>query len=643
MEAHTFDNEFSELLLRTLLSEQPATDLNHLTSINKQTIKSASYRSLIYKLNRWVLIWLSDLHRVDLLKRVRSNSWHELEAESSAICRPGRKTERKWPRVFLVVFLMCSLVLIFKTYHQNVHDANLVRLQKLQSYLNNSNGGRNSQQIEHLQSAISEARSTLKSIGAAHIQWTFKIQCITIFFLKFELLWLILFPLIYGRNDGLVFLSPRVLLDREDECRVRAEMIIHELNKLVACSLSFCKTKLAEISHDHSVLAYCTKSCNRLIGRQYNSSLHERIIMNLAEDYSKRHQLTIGLLKRVALDGRLNALSQSRAHRDKLNVIAFKIIILTPVSYFSGPVVFYWCLCHYLKSEGESVELENWRDLSDLSLFFAYFVFLPILTILFVTVTFAVTLVDHTNAIHLLRGMIKNVITENYRRLGDMSTLVDAINRTVTMSMRGNGQKDYAKIAQASSLGQSVDFDLMTIIIQWRLLAANIQIISKQLSLFATFFLSTAASMTVILRIHGVYFNAQLRFTCTVLSVGFTLWLYIYMIPMGLLHRRMISTFELLWSLTASVSRLESEGKIEKYLQADRSIALITLRRELADSSLQMRQFACRVLNVPVTYANLIKVAFWALLLALPLADGSVAGFSMGFLSDPFGLASSVW
>lgn len=603
MSAGCFDGNFGKLLAKTL-----AAGVSQLEDC-QPLVRSENLRLFIRKHNRKTFNWLCYVHRIEPISRRPKTRKAPFQTSAA----------RVWPRVLVMVFLACVAWLLFNLYHQYTHDANLIRLTKLRlqpkhSDLNASSSEALAQQLE---TKIRTARNWLKATGAAHVQWTLLIQCLFICLLEPTVMLFVILPEIYHYSRSF-FISMQTFLNPNFEQRVRISLILLELRRLEANSCSLGTSKLEQIEHELSMS----------LGNHYNNwmrDLREAIRFRAKKHIARRHRLTVQLLREIALAGRLNPPNKSPACQDLLALSWFLLTWLIPILFVLGIGLIYFGLRRLTAELGVQVELASFRD--ELELVVSW-VFLPAILGLSTThsgILFISILIDQWTSARCLERLISKAVYANKRRLMQLATLSQMAHL--------NGGPTPNIVSAISRVGLDLESDLLIVLGQLRLFMRAFEGAARTLSHFSGLILSSLLVSVVSIRLHSAYYKQELKNVCVLASLGSTALGFSILLPIGIIHKRCMSMREKLWMLAAQVSQSESDQMVSSVLMTDLNLAMLTLRRELADSNLQARRFECHVFRMPVTYENLIKAAFWTLLIVM--ADGIGTN---RFMNDPFGL-----
>jgi hypothetical protein len=248
-----FDASFEESLLQTVATERMprAGSLGDEQQHRQHLITNIQTRNFIYNFNRIALSWLSDFHRSNPLRSVTQQHHRGPPTETNppiqATRRNGPETSKRWPNIVLAIYVVCGSILLLNICFQYVLDFNLLRLNYLKLKLKET-GGRASpadwleldaRSLQRdLEAKVVEYRKRLKAMGAPFIEWTLLIEAIIVNMTMPSVLGMVVLPTIYHR--GRIPLMPlRCVLDPDDERRLVTKLIMDELQRFVAASLSF--------------------------------------------------------------------------------------------------------------------------------------------------------------------------------------------------------------------------------------------------------------------------------------------------------------------------------------------------------------------------------------------------------------------
>lgn len=686
-----FGENFHRSLVDTVRSGQLPNDIGEIHENHHQSsgIKSERLREFIHRFNRITLTWMCQLCRVNFLgdyDLVTSRSKRLTARDKLSLLRLdaiGRSstTKRKWPHVILAIYSLCVIVLLVNIYYQYKYNVNMAKLDKidqlnatgelslLHQYHHHYEHQLDWHKLRHeFQQRAREAHTRLKWMGASHIEWAFIIQSILLVFIISTTNLYVLLPLNQRLNKWLL-LGPRLILGADNEIKVRTRLIEEELNKFSINSLAMARWRMEQSS---LCLAKISSSLANVNSSNSWVHLSDKALMISKKHIHELHRRTMHLLRTIALEGRLNPLNRTQAARDRLDRVCLQTIVSVTLLTDVVVIMRYRYLSKYFNLIGLHYELDSLLDFFN-AICIVFVFLIHSCMVIFWGVTLIITWFDQMETVRLLRVLILRVVRRNEQRLSrllvlssgmaqesDTSGALQSVTASRPMRIR---HQSYARptLSQAQILAhrtasfrrqhpqlivdrirlrQEMDRDLLTLTIQCRLVTRTLELTKNPLSQFACAAVTFAVVMLVVFRLHGPYFHPGLRSVNIAISITCIACSFIFVTPHGRLHQQSILTFKELWNLVAQISLLETMPTINKWLQLDSSVAVFSLRRELADSKFRMGRLACEVAGLSITRQNLTKAAFWALLFILSLS-GNINLFGEGFsdfMNDPFGL-----
>jgi hypothetical protein len=656
--AEFFDKKFRLSLIDIVFDGRLPRDICEAIHVDNSSrvIKNDRLRAIIYRFNYVVFSWMSDFCRLKFGNFSGNSKVATTFREKliKLVRERSRKTDKKWPYLILILYIVCTVMLSINIYYQYIYHANTLRLIKIQAYMND----RGKQHLlEHLNVTRLEsefklranaALHMLKTLGTSCTEWRFIIESVVLVYIISSLNLFVVIPLSY-RLNGWLFLTPLLMLDPKDESNVRARLILEELEMFSINSLACARTKMEQFGKDLANLI-------RNGDFDHNSKAHlcvmaDKALIVLSKRLEQKHNLIIRQLKTIALGGRLNPLNRSTAWRDRLAISCCMKTIITFVIMQVIAGVRNKHMSDYFKSKGLEYKLDGFKDyFSAFSIVFL--VEVHALTAVFLGLILISTWNDHNESLRLLRELILSTIKKN-TLISHRLIIIGSQHQSFKQSPDGlMGQprtRRYASVAFLPQIAPHQDYgkdirerfeqDLMTVFIHYRIVTRTFELTRSAMSWFAFGAIWFVAVLLVVFRLHGPYFQElkPLNLASGIVSIicGF-----VYLVPLGLMHQRFIKTFKELWNLAAQMSHFETVAAINRCLRIDSNVTVFCIRRDLADSRQRMDRIACKVLSLPITNNNLIKILFWACLIVASLSNNlNILGEGLeSFTNDPFGI-----
>lgn len=659
------NSRFRELLVASLLQEQPASRIFE-GPRRASRLKNAKLRRFAYGFNQRVLTWLWNFQRMDGMKaplgdKQRTGKLTFIQ-KFTRLLEGETRRRGQWPYLALVLYLFCLMFLTVNLCYQYKYDVNKAKLTKFNSLMNDTKTRlwllesmemKPSEFQHQLELNVKQARAALKRIGSSHLEWSFTVESIIFYFFVPSIFGMIVKPLYYQLSEVSV-VTPRFFMSRLSECQLRADLIICELNKFISSSLL--ASRVTSEARDRNM--YMVKvssgfsrspnqqpqtqpqrpqrrSSNLMPASPEVSKTNNELDFTLQawrSHFSTRHAILSCQVRTLALSGQLNPLNRNSIWCDKFALIVCFSIILLWIHLIVMPIVIHSYLQDYFNSKSGRVEFESVRDVHA----FAWHVFIYIVCLFNSTVTMVMhlaTLVDMNEAARCLEVLLKQVVVSNELRYHKLTSLL-------LSSARPNATPSQA--SRIKQLARAIELDLMTALLQFRLLRSEFRLSRRPLGLTAGFFIYFAIATTAIVRLHNPYFGSEMREANLTMGMTNILPCFCMLLPLAQLTKRCLDAFRVLWSLVAQSVRHERSmpaGQLNRYLNVE--VTLYSLRRELTEAHLTATNFACRIFDVDLTFANLIKLMFWLFFIAISLLDNSnsLADSSLGhWINDPFDL-----
>jgi hypothetical protein len=626
-----FRNRLSETLLRSELPRELNEALNienHRTAI----IKSARAHRFVFGCCRALLSWMC--------------RFRKFGSVTSDDKRGGWRIKRR-PHVILVIYVLCLSMIAVNVYHQYIYDASILRLGRVRAILQSQDtrqqllnqSGMTADAVEkYFERRASEARQALKSLGATHLEWSFVISNVMIVASILGMMFYFTTPYDYSSDDT-VMISARALLDNEHDARVQTRIIVQELDRLIASSLSFMRAKFEQAIMDSSVIITAATP-KRL--------QHERSLAILRLNLTREHGKIVEQLKTNALEGRLNPLNRSPACRDRLALLYLISVFGLLLGTVVPPIVFHHLIKSFFDAKGKRLEITGIKDLTNfLCMLYVYFVY--VVTVVSLSSLHVITICDKLVAIERLKLLILYIIRKNKTRSLALKQLLNSQNGS-SVPLTGSYSSKLGPVIKSpvfyvippfklSLLISEIESDLQIVLLQCRLFDRHFRTTKRLESMVALILACSSITAPILIRLQNNYIYAELKPTGLLLTFMIISFCFVFLVPLALLHQHCLKAFNALWSLVAQLSHLELENKatINKYdFTINSNIAALTIRRELADFDRKMERFACQILGAPVTYGNLIRAAFWLFFLLISIADQS--GRLAAIMADPFGV-----
>lgn len=528
----------------------------------------------------------------------------------------GHSTSKLWPIVLLALFLGSLFVLTVNTYYRYIYDANTVKLRKLQEFLNTSadnfqtapiNLERARQFHRQFHSNSERARSVLSAIGALNLSWryAFLVQTVISIYILPLVVGFFIIPLRH-QLDGWLLLAPRSLIDREAECRARAQLTIAELNRFALDSLSFA------ISEMDQLCEHLKATAQARLEFQLQRTLEKVAIVLRA-----RHRKTIRQLRAAALAGRLNQPNRTRARCNRL-ALCHAAWCVSLLIYCQGSLLY--AFYHWITlTDGPGGR--SWRDILEaLNLLFVMAQSVSAATV--AMTLFVIVLYDLLESICLLRKLVLELNRSN-ERLFDESLKRAGVEKKI---------------------GYEIELNLLTVLMQTRIMKRSLALALEPLNTVAFWIILFAVATPLVFKLHSAYFSSQLlKSLSSQVGLLAAATCFALLIPLGRLHQCCRRCLLAHWDLVAQVSYFELAASSDRWcLRMQTSVVVVTLRRELSDARQTASRMACRVFSIPVTNGNITRAAFWVFLaFALLSRDVHWSGADVGLARlarDPFNL-----
>ena len=190
---------------------------------------------------------------------------------------------------------------------------------------------------------------------------------------------------------------------------------------------------------------------------------------------------------------------------------------------------------------------------------------------------------------------------------------------------------------QWSSVVRNFELDLLMIVLQRNLTLRMFALSGKPINLFAHLICWYTIIPLALEYTHSFYHHAEIRALSFSICSEIMLTCFVFLLPFGILHQHNMKTlFNPLWSLNAQLSMFQSNEEVNKLLLLETNVAIQNLRRELSNSDRISNYLAYRVVGIPITYNNMMRAAFWIMILVMAISDNSDRFHIV--ISDPFGL-----
>lgn len=644
-----FDEDFRECLERTILSDRlPDEICTALRLDNQSTIIKPNYlRKLIFKINQVSFGWLCDVMRLNLLadNPINFTKLTMRQKLDRLLHDRTRKSCKFWPFVVFLVYFLCIIKISFEVYFQYNYDANMAKLKKLQELLviaKERNRLLLDLQLDVYQlqrdfeTRAREAYQTLELMGAAYRDWPFINQAVMLLCFQTSN-WAILFSPCSYVGDW-VWLTAKAILDQDNERRTRFRITLDELHRFARDSWSFFRVKFAQSSRETT---NPHEELDSLVEKVMDLKDRSLVRKRQSKEMNQQHYRTIGQLKMIALEGRLNALHRTPSGRDKLALANLLTVSFHPFYTNFVMVSFFNFLRIYFNAQGKRSESTTFKDTLGIS---CVWIFIEILILMgtFLCPIFVYTVYDLIEEIKHLKTLIMHVIVTNERRCRQVERIATRWNLRNIWDHQ-NLRASSARMLDCHPLhahahARAIELDLLMVIIQCRIVMRSYALVKPPLTNIATMIIYFAISVPIGFCIHSAYFSPGLKLVTLSGSLASTSCCLCLLLPLGLLYTRIIRTNETIWSLVAQLSYFETVAPINKHLKLESSVALFTLRRHVTDMKFSMDKYAIRWNTMPITYGNLIRILSW-ILLFMAAGSSSVKIFGEGLgsiMNDPF-------
>lgn len=604
-----------------------------------QFIRWPRLRKLIHRTNGNLLVWLSEFNRINLLGQPPSDIHpHQLPLRKKIdlILRDRTRTSSKrWPWIVLALYLLLVLYLIAYTTLNYIYDVNVAKLQKLQQHLSDA---AERERLVHevkldvdkcareLKQKIEAAREILDLVGRPFIEWSFVLESLNVLLLQ-TVNWLIFFS-VRNQFNKWTLMALKALVDLEDETRSWASLTLVQMDRFAMQSRQLAESSLLQLRRDlvwtlsRELQMQGTSDGERQLRKRINRTLELG-----ARRGRLQHELVMRQLRRVALEGRLNPLNRTPASRDKLALLSLVNIFSW---YFYTQLVLllvYYHMHSYYSARGKAPHLTK---LQDISVAFVILVVVELGSVsgCFLCTIYAITVFDQLETLKYLGALIMEVIQRNEPKVVRM---IDSSNLAADDEAEQTGEQ----------LTQSIGPDLITVVVQCRLCLKAFAMAQGVVQQVASFMATFAVLLPVVFLVHGSYMPSELRQVIFWGCIAASFCCFGYLAPLGLLHKRRVGTFALIWSLVRQLSYLETVPTINKRLRLGSNVSLFILRGLLVDVREQLEIMAIKVFSLPVTYANLLLL--FTYIVVFIMAGGFMTLHLFGdslasIMSDPFRL-----
>jgi predicted membrane protein len=552
-------------------------------------------------------------------------------------------------RVVVILLVYSLAAAAFNIYFQYIYDFNRVKLERLK--------GRRGQQLSSLNRVTTEAanaRSWLKLLGAAHLEWPFAPQINYIEFGVLALAFTIIGPF-YMRFHQLDYFSwLRWLLNETQECKLYAERVLNELNRLESSMIMSMQVEFNEANetldrvHRRAQLSRNPNDRTRLAHPGEFSISGGRVchadcpalatVKRLESDsnlnfISTQYKLVRLQLVELTSSGRLNPLNRSRAW---LNMLAHFMCVSFAMQHLyctSFLLVIYYYITKSFASVGKYVEFTSFRDILEATSM-AYLFLLVYISMIIINCFSMITAYDQARAARKLTDFVRATIRRNelrFRKLARCEYTGDLGQKSADF---GNQETDTV----IKSI-KKLELDFLTIIMQYRLFTIEFELAMRPVRFYSLVYLYAALSMSLLVRSHGPYFHPKFKPFSVAMGYASLIPPLAYLLPICYTNQQCLLAYKTLHSLVAQSSYYESSFRHNHWCFSLK-FALSLIRRELANPEEALRRFTCRVLFLKVTYPTLLKITFWTLLIVTPMLamDKKTEGFLDRTLTDPFGI-----
>lgn len=641
MTTDEFDADFETHLLEAISSDRTPSDVceSLQDDHHSRALSDTSLVQSIVSLNRVVFANLCHICRLDFLKQPRS-SWLIFAERKSQV----HQAQKRLPRVLLAVYIACCVYLLVHTCFQYIYDANRAKLAKIRIVQSEIGHRINLThcQLEFQQRAAG-ARAELKRLGGPFVEWSFVVQSVVLVFTLSGLYLCVLLPRRQLRT-GSGHVATLFLLNRDQENRVRAELVLRQLRELAMRSRWVGVVDLDQMGRTLAAAISIEPGPS-----QPPLEHSDECLVRLYQRHQTRHRLLVCHLKAMALEGRLNPLNRSPACRDRLTLIWFFGWLATALGIAAIVYLGTGSLSEHFRSQGALVEFTNWQDYFYAFSFWLFIQVHATYTVCVASVLLAIWL-DQVAAASRLRKLIVHTVGRNHARVNQLLAgpcpirlSVASLNKWRANTLRlaeTAARRTHDKLTTAR-IRRELERDLLAIVIHCRALTHTMKLAHNPLSSISIAAVWFSGLVLVVSRLHAPYFHQELRVIISAIGVACAICSLLFLFLLSLLHQRNVATFRELWPLAAQLSYFETMPQVNKLLELRSSVALSSLRRELADSRQRIDGLACRVFSLPITSQHLIRVAIWAHLLVYSIVySGSshIGGGFDGFSSDPFNL-----
>jgi hypothetical protein len=537
--------------------------------------------------------------------------------------------------------------------------------------------------LANVNNNIQLSRLWLKTTGSAHLEWSFLPQIIYLEFLVPAMFYVVVAP-VYMRYHELAHFSwVRWLLDEQGECEHR--LIMKEFD-------SFCKALILSsqitlygikealdgaeqrfvrskrsLPEARRPLRASRLSLGALGGHQESvagAAFKRNELMRSYDSIFDRCNHTFEQLKRIALDGRLNPLHRTRDNLYNLAFIMLASVIAQHVLSGGQAMLFYCYVRNHMILIGKPNQYLTFMDAME-AVRLTYVTVMCFVAIVPVTSVDYVSAYDQLKISNSLRALIQSTIHRSertYRKL--LTTLTRRDKLPISLESFALGRENEAAPngwRRASGGGgggggcccepdeakllDSLELDLLDVIIQYRLFAAEYKLAMRPNEFYGIMYVHMCIGLAVIVRTHGQYILAELRFASILMGYwAFLAPFMLYMLPLCFLQRNCLVTYKSLYSLMAQSAYYEPLLSLSRHTSL--KFALLSIRRELIEPKQTAAKFTCRLMVIDATFATLIKITFWVLTglvqLMKPFDNDKSNGFLEDFLSDPSGIYSVV-
>lgn len=597
-----------------------------------------------------------------------------------AKCRRFVRLKRAPTLYYLVVLVLiyAAVASIFNLRFQYAYDANKAVMERIAHQLlgrsrysfrvNNRNG---SEFLDQIEARAHGARSWLKRLGAARVEWSFGSEIMYIYTMAPSLILVLAGP-ICMRFNGLGYFSwTRWLFDEMGERRLWARLVVLELGKfeqlmLLAFKIDFSngKSNMNRLRFAARHLATRRASVCSLPGsisgpspgQRFNGIIGNELLVR-GDLMQHRHSSANRQLKFIALRRRLGALGRTRRSLVSMSCTMMLLVVAQSVYMICLVVWTHNRLSQLFVSYGklsEFVSLEDYIESSCL----VYFVLLSCCVCITVKSYNLVTACDQVKSVNKVNKLIRQTLTRNEFAFQSLVRAKSA-RRASAISLRScrqwTGEQVSAGALQLQAklddwaewnrqdvpdLLDRLELDLLTIIVEYRLFVAQYELAMRPARFYGPFYLYLTLSLALLIRVHAPYLHPELKVLGAYLSYVFMAPQYIFLVPLCYLHQRCLVTFKALYSLAAQLAYYETVLSLRGCVSLE--MVIVSLKRCLIRPEHAKAKFTCRIMFFDATYATMLKITFWISLLIIPMLSLRQTNEDLvgSLMSDPFGIFS---